>query len=157
MYLSYFLKFTFSSHSSDFDFLFTGAIIWVKYGNMTFNLKIGDKKMKNKMGNNCLLTLEVDDFPRSMHHNWALYGLVHAWEASKANFSQRSHRHTLHILESEIILSYGGLHVLFAGQKIGEGIGRTRREAQNEAAQGSLMNLAVFKNFPMRTSKVVHS
>ncbi|KAL2473314.1 RNA polymerase II C-terminal domain phosphatase-like 1 [Forsythia ovata] len=34
------------------------------------------------------------------------------------------------------------IEVLFAGEKIGEGIGRTRREAQREAAQGSLMNLA---------------
>ncbi|XP_028072200.1 RNA polymerase II C-terminal domain phosphatase-like 1 isoform X1 [Camellia sinensis] len=32
--------------------------------------------------------------------------------------------------------------VLFAGEKIGEGNGRTRREAQRQAAEGSLMNLA---------------
>uniref|UniRef100_A0A5B6ZIJ7 protein-serine/threonine phosphatase n=1 Tax=Davidia involucrata TaxID=16924 RepID=A0A5B6ZIJ7_DAVIN len=32
--------------------------------------------------------------------------------------------------------------VWFAGEKIGEGIGRTRREAQRQAAEGSLMNLA---------------
>lgn len=43
---------------------------------------------------------------------------------------------------NEIVLSYGLPQVIFAGQKIGEGIGRTRREAQHEAAQGSLMNLA---------------
>lgn len=30
----------------------------------------------------------------------------------------------------------------FAGEKIGEGIGRTRREAQRQAAEESLMNLA---------------
>lgn len=34
------------------------------------------------------------------------------------------------------------LEVLFAGEKIGEGIGRTRREAQRQAAEESLMNLA---------------
>ncbi|KAG5561633.1 hypothetical protein RHGRI_004631 [Rhododendron griersonianum] len=34
------------------------------------------------------------------------------------------------------------VEVLFAGEKIGEGIGRTRREAQHHAAEGSLMNLA---------------
>ncbi|KAF7150121.1 hypothetical protein RHSIM_Rhsim02G0127000 [Rhododendron simsii] len=34
------------------------------------------------------------------------------------------------------------VEVLFAGEKIGEGIGRTRREAQQQAAEGSLMNLA---------------
>ncbi|CAI9772851.1 unnamed protein product [Fraxinus pennsylvanica] len=34
------------------------------------------------------------------------------------------------------------VEVLFAGEKIGEGIARTRREAQHEAATGSLMNLA---------------
>ncbi|CAK9152509.1 unnamed protein product [Ilex paraguariensis] len=34
------------------------------------------------------------------------------------------------------------MEVLFAGEKIGEGIGRTRREAQHQAAEGSLMNLA---------------
>ncbi|KAI8567754.1 hypothetical protein RHMOL_Rhmol02G0146200 [Rhododendron molle] len=34
------------------------------------------------------------------------------------------------------------LWVLFAGEKIGEGIGRTRKEAQHHAAEGSLMNLA---------------
>ncbi|XP_027160416.1 RNA polymerase II C-terminal domain phosphatase-like 1 [Coffea eugenioides] len=32
--------------------------------------------------------------------------------------------------------------VWFGGEKIGEGIGRTRREAQRQAADGSLMNLA---------------
>lgn len=32
--------------------------------------------------------------------------------------------------------------VLFAGEKIGEGAGRTRREAQHQAAEASLMNLA---------------
>lgn len=36
----------------------------------------------------------------------------------------------------------GLLQVLFAGQKIGEGIGRTRREAQHHAAEGSLFYLA---------------
>ncbi|XP_028072201.1 RNA polymerase II C-terminal domain phosphatase-like 1 isoform X2 [Camellia sinensis] len=35
-----------------------------------------------------------------------------------------------------------GTKVLFAGEKIGEGNGRTRREAQRQAAEGSLMNLA---------------
>ncbi|XP_073016962.1 RNA polymerase II C-terminal domain phosphatase-like 1 isoform X1 [Primulina eburnea] len=34
------------------------------------------------------------------------------------------------------------VEVLFAGQKIGEGIGRTRREAQRQATEVSLMNLA---------------
>ncbi|KAM3362378.1 RNA polymerase II C-terminal domain phosphatase-like 1 isoform X1 [Capsicum galapagoense] len=34
------------------------------------------------------------------------------------------------------------LEVSFAGEKIGEGIGRTRREAQQRAAEESLMNLA---------------
>ena len=34
------------------------------------------------------------------------------------------------------------LQVLFAGEKIGEGFGRTRREAQSQAAEGSLRNLA---------------
>ncbi|KAJ8549588.1 hypothetical protein K7X08_033295 [Anisodus acutangulus] len=34
------------------------------------------------------------------------------------------------------------LEVSFAGEKIGEGIGRTRREAQRQAAEESLMNLA---------------
>lgn len=37
---------------------------------------------------------------------------------------------------------FGLLQVLFAGQKIGEGIGRTRREAQCQAAEGSLFCLA---------------
>ncbi|KAL6991037.1 protein-serine,threonine phosphatase [Sarracenia purpurea var. burkii] len=35
-----------------------------------------------------------------------------------------------------------GTKVLFAGEKIGEGIARTRREAQRQAAERSLMNLA---------------
>ncbi|XP_057499226.1 RNA polymerase II C-terminal domain phosphatase-like 1 [Actinidia eriantha] len=34
------------------------------------------------------------------------------------------------------------VEVLFAGEKIGEGFGRTRREAHHQAAKGSLMNLA---------------
>lgn len=34
------------------------------------------------------------------------------------------------------------IEVWFAGEKIGDGIGRTRREAQHQAAQGSLMHLA---------------
>ncbi|KAL6992600.1 protein-serine,threonine phosphatase [Sarracenia purpurea var. burkii] len=34
------------------------------------------------------------------------------------------------------------VEVLFAGEKIGEGIGRTRREAHHQAAEESLMNLA---------------
>ncbi|XAR66443.1 Phosphoprotein phosphatase [Bertholletia excelsa] len=34
------------------------------------------------------------------------------------------------------------VEVLFAGEKVGEGIGKTRREAQHQAAEGSLMNLA---------------
>ncbi|KZV57582.1 RNA polymerase II C-terminal domain phosphatase-like 1 [Dorcoceras hygrometricum] len=34
------------------------------------------------------------------------------------------------------------VEVLFAGQKIGEGIGKTRREAQRQATEVSLMNLA---------------
>ncbi|XP_057949749.1 RNA polymerase II C-terminal domain phosphatase-like 1 [Malania oleifera] len=34
------------------------------------------------------------------------------------------------------------IEVWFAGEKIGEGIGRTRREAQHQAAEGSLKNLA---------------
>ncbi|KAK3018861.1 hypothetical protein RJ639_004426, partial [Escallonia herrerae] len=35
-----------------------------------------------------------------------------------------------------------GVKVLFAGEKVGEGIGKTRREAQRQAAEGSLMTLA---------------
>ncbi|KAG9159381.1 hypothetical protein Leryth_010944 [Lithospermum erythrorhizon] len=34
------------------------------------------------------------------------------------------------------------VEVWFSGEKVGEGIGRTRREAQRQAAEGSLMNLA---------------
>lgn len=34
------------------------------------------------------------------------------------------------------------VEVWFAGERIGEGIGRTRREAQRQAAEGSLINLA---------------
>ncbi|KAI8567756.1 hypothetical protein RHMOL_Rhmol02G0146400 [Rhododendron molle] len=45
-------------------------------------------------------------------------------------------------------ISLGGIAVclvfmvLFAAEKIGEGIGRTRREAQHHVAEGSFMNLA---------------
>ncbi|XP_058200858.1 RNA polymerase II C-terminal domain phosphatase-like 1 isoform X2 [Rhododendron vialii] len=44
-------------------------------------------------------------------------------------------------LASSVDLQFS-VEVLFAGEKIGEGIGRTRREAQHQAAEGSLMNLA---------------
>lgn len=36
----------------------------------------------------------------------------------------------------------GLLQVLFAGERIGQGIGRTRREAQRQAAEESLVYLA---------------
>ncbi|KAK6149867.1 hypothetical protein DH2020_017392 [Rehmannia glutinosa] len=42
------------------------------------------------------------------------------------------------------------VEVLFAGERIGEGIGRTRREAQRQAAEGSLLYLA--GNIQMLTS-----
>lgn len=41
------------------------------------------------------------------------------------------------------------LQVWFAGEKIGEGSGRTRREAQHQAAEASLMNLAGKKIYLM--------
>ncbi|XP_059659244.1 RNA polymerase II C-terminal domain phosphatase-like 1 [Cornus florida] len=44
-------------------------------------------------------------------------------------------------LVSSMALQFS-VEVWFAGKKIGEGIGRTRREAQHQAAEGSLMNLA---------------
>ncbi|KAG5561719.1 hypothetical protein RHGRI_004685 [Rhododendron griersonianum] len=44
-------------------------------------------------------------------------------------------------LASSVDLQFS-VEVLFAGEKIGEGIDRTRREAQHQAAEGSLMNLA---------------
>ncbi|KAF5955424.1 hypothetical protein HYC85_008280 [Camellia sinensis] len=45
-------------------------------------------------------------------------------------------------LVSSTELQFSAEVVLFAGEKIGEGNGRTRREAQRQAAEGSLMNLA---------------
>ncbi|KAI8567753.1 hypothetical protein RHMOL_Rhmol02G0146100 [Rhododendron molle] len=46
--------------------------------------------------------------------------------------------------ELEVKPSVRFLLVLFAGEKVGEGIGRTRSEAQYHSAEGSLMNLAVW-------------
>ncbi|XP_022845674.1 RNA polymerase II C-terminal domain phosphatase-like 1 isoform X3 [Olea europaea var. sylvestris] len=45
------------------------------------------------------------------------------------------------VLVSSMELQFS-VEVLFAGEKIGEGIASTRREAQHEAAKGSLMTLA---------------
>ncbi|KAI8567752.1 hypothetical protein RHMOL_Rhmol02G0146000 [Rhododendron molle] len=47
------------------------------------------------------------------------------------------------------------LWVLYVGEKIGEGIGRTRREAEHQAAEGSLMNLAGEIWFSLREGKLV--
>ncbi|KAG8365476.1 hypothetical protein BUALT_Bualt18G0108700 [Buddleja alternifolia] len=46
-----------------------------------------------------------------------------------------------HALVSSTELQFS-VEVLFAGEKIGEGIGRTRREAQRQASEGSLLYLA---------------
>ncbi|KAI8567750.1 hypothetical protein RHMOL_Rhmol02G0145800 [Rhododendron molle] len=59
----------------------------------------------------------------------------------KFGFNRSSLREIKSVKEL-VMSSVGFLYVLFAGEKIGEGISNIRRKAQHEAAEGSLMNLA---------------